>query len=242
MKVALGAAVLALSIFPARAQFEPLAFAVCKKLQNDTDRLKCFDAIGLRPKTAEEEAKEPTPIKGKWVYTESKSPVDDSDQLIAVMLGEPEDNLLVFRCWENRTEAVFVPSSTFIGTGRASLLIRINSDAPETISASIGTNGRSLFISPAPDFMRLLPDNGKVFFRATGFQGRQSDGTFSLADVSAARDRIAQTCHWSTPKADLAKVPVTSPTLSPAVAVAAAKPRKPKAVPDAGPTQLNGAR
>lgn len=83
--------------------------------------------------------------------------------------------------------------------------MRINSDAPDTLSWLAGTNNKALFIDPAADFMRLLPDNGKLFLRATGFQGKQADGTFNLADVSAARDRIAETCHWSTPKSAKAK-------------------------------------
>jgi hypothetical protein len=101
----------------AQAQFEPLAFAVCKKISTDAERLKCFDSIGPKAKTAEEEVSNPTPIKGKWVYTESKSPIDDSDQLIAVLLGEPGEALLVFRCLERKTEAAFIPSDFFIGTG-----------------------------------------------------------------------------------------------------------------------------
>lgn len=232
MRSMLAVAGLLLVASPAEAQFEPLAFAACKKVANDADRLKCFDAIGPKAKTAEEEAKDPTPVKGKWVYTESKSPVDDSDQLFAALLGEPGETLLIFRCKENKTEAIFVPGDLFVGSGRADLLVRINSDAPETISASVGTNGRALFISPAPDFMKLLPDNGKLFLRATGFQGRQSDGTFSTADVSAARDRIAQTCHWSTPKGDRPKAivqPVQAPALPPKTAAPLARTQKPTA-------------
>ncbi|MCK1519519.1 type VI secretion protein [Bradyrhizobium sp. 17] len=189
----------------AEAQFEALAFTVCKKIPTDADRLKCFDAIGPKAKTTEEEAKDPTPVKGKWVYTESKSPIDDSAEVTALLLGEPGEVLLVFRCKENRTEAVFVPDGVFIGaSNRVDLLIRIDSNPPETISAQAGTNGRALFIAPPADFMRLLPDNGKLFLRASGFQGRQSDGTFALADVSAARDKVAETCHWSTAKNDRA--------------------------------------
>ena len=52
----------------------------------------------------------------------------------------------------------------------------------------------------APEFMRLLTDNGKLFLRASGYQGKQADGLFNLADVSVARDKVAETCHWSTPK------------------------------------------
>jgi hypothetical protein len=187
---------------PALAQFEPLQFAICKKVVSESDRLKCYDAIGAKPRSTSDE---PIPVKGKWVYTESKSPIDDSDQVLAMLAGEPEDALLVFRCMEKRTEAVFVPPLGFFATGRANVLVRIDSGTPDTITASVGTNNRALFISPAPDFMRLLTDNGKLFLRASGYQGKQVDGLFNLADVSVARDKVAETCHWTTPKGAKAK-------------------------------------
>jgi hypothetical protein len=182
---------------PVHAQFEPLQFAICKKVIAESDRLKCYDAIGTKPRATSDE---PAPVKGKWVYTESKSPTDDSDQVLAMLAGEPEDALLVFRCMEQRTEAVFVPPPGFFATGRVNVLVRIDSATPDTITASVGTNNRALFISPAPEFMRLLTDNGKLFLRASGYQGKQADGLFNLADVSVARDKVAETCHWSTPK------------------------------------------
>lgn len=208
MKPAIRASLLALGLWfagapTALAQFEALAFTVCKKIPTDAERLKCFDAIGPKPKTPDEEGKDPTPIKGKWVYTESKLPVDDSAELTALLLGEPGQSLLIFRCKESQTEAMFIPDGVFIGaSNRVDLLVRIDSNPAETIVAQAGTNGRALFISPAANFMRLLPDNGKLFLRASGFQSRQSDGTFALAEVSAARDRVAETCHWSTAKSD----------------------------------------
>jgi hypothetical protein len=122
-----------------------------------------------------------------------------------MLAGEPEDALLVFRCMEPRTEAVFVPPLGFFATGRANVLVRIDSATPDTITTSLGTNNRALFISPAPEFMRLLTDNGKLFLRALGYQGKQADGLFNLADVSVARDKVAETCHWSTPRSAKAR-------------------------------------
>jgi hypothetical protein len=122
-----------------------------------------------------------------------------------MLAGEPEDALLVFRCMEPRTEAVFVPPLGFFATGRANVLVRIDSATPDTITTSVGTNNRALFISPAPEFMRLLTDNGKLFLRALGYQGKQADGLFNLADVSVARDKVAETCHWSTPRSAKAR-------------------------------------
>jgi hypothetical protein len=150
-------------------------------------------------------------IKGKWVYTESNSPIDDSAQIVAALQGDNADKVLVFRCQENRTDAVFIPGRFFSASKTIDVLIRINSDAPETISMIPGTNNRSLFIPAASSFMRLLPDNAKLFFRATLPNGERADAMFELADVSAARDRVAETCHWSTPKGAKEKPAAISP-------------------------------
>lgn len=187
----------------AEAQFEALAFAVCKRIPSDADRLKCFDTIG---KKSEDQASstEPTPVKGKWTFRESKSPVDDSDQLVAMLQGETGEALLILRCWEHNSEAVFIPPELVIsGTGnRYDLLIRINSDSPASVAGIGSTNGRAIFVPNARDFMKLLPDQGKLFIRATGFQGRSSDGMFLLNDVTTARSRIAETCRWTTSKSN----------------------------------------
>lgn len=190
----------------AEAEFEPLAFAVCKKIPSDADRLKCFDTMG---KTAENQdsSTEPNPVKGKWTFRESKSPIDDSDQLVAMLQGEAGEALLILRCWENKSEAVFIPPDLVIsGTGnRYDLLIRINGESPASVAGIGSTNGRAIFVPNARDFMKLLPDQGKLFIRANGFQGRSSDGAFLLNDVTAARNRIAETCRWTTSKSSSMK-------------------------------------
>ena len=129
---------------PVHAQFEQLQFAICKKVIAESDRLKCYDAIGTKPHATSDE---PIPVKGKWVYMESKSPTNDSDQVLAMLAGEPEDALLVFRCMEQRTEAVFVPPLGFFATGRANVLVRIDSATPDTITTSVWTNNRARFSS-----------------------------------------------------------------------------------------------
>jgi hypothetical protein len=76
------AAVIAFFAFamPVHAQFEQLQFAICKKVIAESDRLKCYDAIGTKPHATSDE---PIPVKGKWVYMESKLLTDDSDQVLA---------------------------------------------------------------------------------------------------------------------------------------------------------------
>lgn len=191
----------ALTTTAATAQFEPLAFAVCKKITADTARLKCFDEIGGGQPTTE---KQSPAIGAKWVIEEDKSPIDDSLQVTATIAGTPSGAGLLLRCKEHRTEAAFVPAGFFIGGlgDRIPVVMRLNEEKPVSVSWLKSSNGQAMFAPNAIEFIKLLPDNGKLFLRATGFQGQQFDGLFQLSDVTAARTKIEETCHWSTPKAD----------------------------------------
>ncbi len=187
---------------PASAQFELLRFAICKKIVADADRLKCYDDIG-KPSTEQNSVEPDAKPKAQWTITDSKSPIDDSPQVSALLFGDPEGAGLIIRCKERKTEAFFVtPSIFFTGTGNtATVLVRINDSPPVTAPWSPSTDAKALFAPNAIEFIKLLPDNGKLFLRATGFQGRTQDGTFDLLNVSSARERVAETCKWGKPAA-----------------------------------------
>lgn len=186
-----------------------LGFAACRQIKDDNPRLKCFDELGV--KKATESGDNKSAKVGGWSYTESKSPVDDSNQVTATLEGEPSGAALILRCWENKTEAVFIPPELVIsGTNnRYDLIMRVGDNAPTPMVGVGSTNGRAVFIPSARAFIELLPDQTKLFIRATGFQGRFSDGAFTLADISGVRSRVADTCHWSTVKAAKTASPVT---------------------------------
>lgn len=191
---------------PAHAQFEPLAFAICRKIPADTARLKCFDEIGAS-KSDGSSLSAPA-VQPGWQFTVDKSPLDDSSQVTAILPSKDGANL-VLRCKERKTEAVFVPSGFFVsGTGDTiPIILRINDNPPASFAWHKSTNGSSAFAPDAIGFIRLLPENGKLFIRATGFQGRLADGSFELADVSSARTKIEEACNWSTPKGSKLDVP-----------------------------------
>ncbi len=70
-----------------------------------------------------------------------------------MLQGENGEALLILRCWENKSEAVFIPPDLVIsGTGnRYDLLIRINGETPASVAGIGSTNGRAIFIPNARD-------------------------------------------------------------------------------------------
>ena len=60
-------------------------------------------------------------------------------------------------------------------------------------------NGRAAFAPNAVDFIRALPDTGRVFIRATAANGTNKDTNFILSGVSEVRDKIGRICNWASP-------------------------------------------
>ena len=58
-------------------------------------------------------------------------------------------------------------------------------------------NGRAAFAPNSVDFIRALPDNGRIFIRATAADGNNKDVNFILSGTSTIRDKIARACNWS---------------------------------------------
>lgn len=145
-----------------------------------------------------------------WDVAESKSPVDDSPQIVATDVSteglEGKRAALIVRCKEHRTET-FIASADFWGTYAGAegvpVLYRINSSAPVERKWNPGINSglsSSVFF---PDgeretvaFLMSLPAAGKIFFRVTGYQGAAHDMTFTLDGLADVRARVSGACGW----------------------------------------------
>jgi Type VI secretion system VasI, EvfG, VC_A0118 len=166
----------------------------CKKLTDDARRLKCFDGL-----FAEKQQPPAT-----WSIEESKSPVDDSPQVTGMLYADDSTDpsslmsptVLVLRCKEKKTEAYLGKPFTLFGSNTAKVLVRINDGKPIETQWQPSSNGQGVFALAAIQFIRALPDNGKIFIRVTTFDGSTVDGTFTLGKVSEIRNKIAAHCHW----------------------------------------------
>lgn len=193
---------------PAVAQPTLLGLAICKQIKDDAARLKCFDAAfsGAEPANAKE------PPVG-WSITEDKSPVDDSLQISAALMGENLSGTLIARCAERKTEVAIVPKEYLgsSGVGKTKTLLRID-DAPAVTELwSSSSNGRAAF-SPSPvALLKILPDNAILFARLTGYSGNEHDIKFALGSLSEVKAKISQTCKWTDPKPSAQPKPSISP-------------------------------
>jgi len=58
-------------------------------------------------------------------------------------------------------------------------------------------NGLAAFTPKPEEFIRALPDSGRVFIRALTAAGENKDTNFILSGVSEIREKIGRACNWS---------------------------------------------
>jgi hypothetical protein len=66
--------------------------------------------------------------------------------------------------------------------------------------------GGRCFAPSAIQFIRSLPDKGRLFIRATGYGGETVEGEFNLANVSDVREKISAACVGAKPAAPAMQV------------------------------------
>jgi hypothetical protein len=129
-----------------------------------------------------------------WSITESKSSTDDSPQVSAALIVG--DAALVLRCREQKTEAAYSTQDTYLGDESVTIRFRIDAHEPLKESWKTSVNSRAAFAPKPEDFVRALPDNGRVFIRALTSSGQTKDTNFILSGVSDIREKIGRTCNW----------------------------------------------
>ena len=130
-----------------------------------------------------------------WSIVENKSPTNDGTQLSAAMVVA--DAALILRCKDRTTEAAFSTKNAYLGDGSVTVRYRINSESPIKEVWRSSMDGRAAFAPKPMDFIRSLPDSGRVFIRAIAADGQNKDANFKLSGVSEVRDKIGHACNWS---------------------------------------------
>lgn len=200
MKRLAAAAALCLFAGSSYGQVTDTAVALCRSIKDSLARLTCYD--NLAGKVSPGVASAPVEPKPEqlWQVNESKSPLDDSPQVIAGLPALDGDGGLFLRCRENKTDA-FVSPKTYIGSSNDAVKVqfRIGTSGVRESRWGGSVNGRSAFVLSPVQFIRELPNDTKLFVRLFDFRGVPHDSTFELGDVASVRDRIATVCKWPPP-------------------------------------------
>jgi hypothetical protein len=171
-------------------------------LQSDgAARLECVDRIWRE--LTDESTRAPVPLggAGNWVISETTSPVDYSAQITAAKLSHSNvadaPSAFSIRCRGQRIEL----SVGTVGSWRASstdefrVVYRVNEQpaVEERWAASAG--GRAaVFRGDAIQFLRSLPDGGRITVSVFDWQGPAHEATFDLGGLDGVRQRIGAAC------------------------------------------------
>jgi hypothetical protein len=185
-----GALLLLLTIVRTSAEVNQAEARRCSIIVDDERRLRCFDDLFSTKPKARDSARE----VGGWSVIGGKSTVDGSLQFSGALVAG--DVALILRCREQKTEAAFSTQETHLGEEAVSVRYRFDQQEPVKELWRASMNGRAAFAPHPVDFIRALPDGGRVFIRVTTADGDNKDANFVLGGVSAIRDKVALTCNW----------------------------------------------
>lgn len=180
----------------------------CSVIADDEKRLRCFDNL-FSNKPSEPNAIGNAGPQSGWSIIEGTSPTDNSPQFSAGMVVG--DAALILRCREQKTEAAFSTRDTYLGDESVTVRFRIDLQEPVKEAWRSSMNGRAAFAPRAMDFIRALPDSGRIFIRALGADGTNKDANFQLAGLSEVREKIARACNWPSVSDDPTTGTIKSP-------------------------------
>jgi hypothetical protein len=203
-KILSALALCALTPGAALAQPELLMFGLCRKIPDNAARLKCFDAIVPAPQQQADQSK----AIQEWSIEDSKSSVDGSPEVFATLTSVDGRSELIIRCKDRKTQLAVLPSGLF-ALERGAVLLQINDGPVVTASWSASSNSKGLFAPNAVDLIKTLPDGGKLFVRATGYNRQADDATFQLGAVTVVKNRVSAACKW--PPEGASSPPKTGP-------------------------------
>jgi hypothetical protein len=127
----------------------PAEVKSCKTIDDDKERLRCFDGLfggPSKPQKPPEERqvkKPPEEKQANWSVDETTSPSDDSPQVVAANLVG--DIVLILRCKNQTTEAAFSTQYNYLGYKSVNVELRINDQNPVKEVWKASMNGRAAF-------------------------------------------------------------------------------------------------
>lgn len=137
---------------------------------------------------------EPEASGPAWVVIDSKSPLDDSQQVTAFITSEDGNTHFYMRCKEHKTD-LLISTQEYVGSDDVKIIYRVGDSKPITSTWDSSTNGRAAFAKSPIELAKRLTNDTPLFVRI--FTYRSSvDARFNLANVETARNKVAAACKW----------------------------------------------
>jgi hypothetical protein len=140
------------------------------------------------------------PTAGKWIVSETRSPIDYSPVAIATASSStgPDGVLqLSIQCRGGRSEMVIRSAPLMRRAEDHVVSYAVNDAPPVTVTSGLSSSGSGIGLKgDVAGFLLSLPAEGAIAFRVADRQGRTLEGRYDLAGIKALVARLAGPCKW----------------------------------------------
>jgi hypothetical protein len=140
------------------------------------------------------------PAAGKWIVSETRSPIDYSPVAIATAASSTGSDgvlQLSIQCRGGRSEMV-IRSAPLMRRAEDHVVSYVVNDAPPvTVTSGLSSSGSGLALKgDVAGFLMSLPPEGAIAFRVADRQGGTLEGRYDLAGIKTLVARLAGPCKW----------------------------------------------
>ena len=167
-------------------------------------RLECLDKLTRELSVVSAPAPAVAPAGGdNWIVSETTSPLDYSPQTTAAIAAEAAvkdaPSSLAIRCRGRRTEFLVSTTGAWRPSTAGELRVAYRIDDQPAIEerwAAFAGGRSAVFKGDVIQFVRSLPERGRLSIRVYDWQGPPHEATFQLAGLADVRRKIAAACQW----------------------------------------------
>ncbi len=142
----------------------------------------------------------PPPMTGKWIVSETRSPIDYSPVAIATASSSagPDGVLqLSVQCRGGRTEMVIRSAPLMRRAQDHVVSYVVNDGPPVTVTTELSSSGSGIAMKgDVAAFLMALPEQGAIAFRVADRQAETLEGRYDLPGIKALVARLAGPCKW----------------------------------------------
>ena len=194
-------------IIAARAEEIDRGMASCAAVENDVNRLSCFDDLAKQRNVAGPGIE--TTSKGKWQVQSETSKIDDRTNVFMAVesenefegkYGSSQHATMFIACREGQTHLYFQFGDHFMADNESygEITVRIDKQKATTISTTESTdnNALGLWSGSGVGFLKKLFGKSKLLIRAAPFNESPITVEFQVEGIEAAIAPLRKNCRW----------------------------------------------
>jgi hypothetical protein len=139
-------------------------------------------------------------MTGKWIVSETRSPIDYSPVATATASSSagPDRVLqLSVQCRGGRTEMVIRSAPLMRRAEDHVVSYSVNDGPPVTVTIALSSSGSGIALKgDVAAFLKSLPAEGAIAFRVADRQSETLEGRYDLAGIKALVARLTGPCKW----------------------------------------------